>query len=83
MSEVDESKLSEDDLERVRKITTSGIHAVERKPFRPFRLLAYIVVVMTALSFFSIFIADLYLKRRSGALGALSTCNIIRDSSHF
>lgn len=62
MSEVDESKLSEDDLERVRKITTSGIHAVERKPFRPFRLLAYIVVVMTALSFFSIFIADLYLK---------------------
>ena len=61
MSEVDESKLSEADLERVRKVTTSGIHAVERKPFRPFRLLVFIVAVLTGLSFFSIFLANIYL----------------------
>lgn len=61
MPEVDESKFSEEDLERVRKVTSSGIHAVERKPFRPLRLLAFIVVVLTGLSFFSIFLANIYL----------------------
>ncbi|MGI9286096.1 MAG: DUF3094 family protein [Pseudomonadales bacterium] len=60
MPEVDEKKLSEEDIERVRKVTTSGIHAIERKPFRPFRLLLVIVAVLTALSLFSIFIASLY-----------------------
>lgn len=60
MPEVDESKLCEEDLERVRKVTSSGIHAVERKPFRPFRLLLVIVAVLTSLSLFSIFIAGLY-----------------------
>ncbi len=60
MPEVDEKKLSEEDLERVRKVTTSGIHAIERKPFRPFRLLFVIVAILTALSLFSVFIASLY-----------------------
>lgn len=60
MAEPNENKLSEEDLERVRKVTTSGIHSTERKPFRPFLLLLVIVAVLTGLSLFSIFIASLY-----------------------
>lgn len=34
-----EEEYSEEDLERIRKVTTSSIHSVKRKPFRPWRLL--------------------------------------------
>ncbi len=60
MTDTDENKLSEQDLERVRKVTTTGIHSVERKPFRPFRLMFIIVAVMTGLSLFSLFMASIY-----------------------
>lgn len=55
-------ELCEEDLERVRKVTTSGIHSVERKPFRPGLLLVMVVAVLTILSTFSIFLADMYLE---------------------
>ena len=35
-------KLSEEDLARVRQVTSTGVNSVERKPFRPWLLLAYI-----------------------------------------
>ncbi len=60
MIDTEENKLSEQDLERVRKVTTSGIHSVERKPFRPFRLMLFIVAVMTALSLFSVLLSKIY-----------------------
>ena len=59
-TDTDERKLSEQDLERVRKVTTSGIHAVERKPFRPFRLMFIIVAAMISLSLFSLWMASIY-----------------------
>jgi hypothetical protein len=55
-------ELSEEDLERVRKVTSSGVNSVERKPFKPARLLIMVVVVLTILSWFSIFLADYYLE---------------------
>lgn len=54
--------LSEDDLARVRKVTSSGVNAVERKPFKPMRLIILVVIVLTVLSWFSIFLADYYLE---------------------
>ena len=43
-----EELYSEDDLERIRKVTGSGIHSVERKPFR-FRLLFLWWIVIAGL----------------------------------
>lgn len=42
-----EEEYFEEDLERIRKVTSTSIHSVERKPFRPWRLLfAWWAVVM-------------------------------------
>lgn len=54
-------KLSEEDLERVRKVTTTGIHAVERKPFKPGRLLLFIVGAIVIMGQMSILIAEYFL----------------------
>ena len=39
-----EDEISEEDRARVAKVTTSGIHSVERKPFRPL----YMMLMLTA-----------------------------------
>ena len=50
------AKLSEDDQRRVDEVTHSGIHSVERKPFRPLILLLVILAVTTAMTLLSIYI---------------------------
>ncbi|MFK8018345.1 MAG: DUF3094 family protein [Pseudomonadales bacterium] len=56
------SKLSAADLERVRQVTSTGIHAVERKPFRPWLLLGFIVGSIIILGQLSIWIATHFLQ---------------------
>jgi len=50
-------KLSDEDQARVDAYLNSGHNDVERKPFRPFLLLAVILGVLTALSLLSLVIA--------------------------
>ncbi|WP_288132073.1 DUF3094 family protein [Microbulbifer sp.] len=54
---IPEKKLSEEDQAKVDAYLKSGHNDVERKPFRPFLLLAVILVVLTALSLLSLVIA--------------------------
>ncbi|MEM8498184.1 MAG: DUF3094 family protein [Pseudomonadota bacterium] len=56
------AKLSEEDLARVRHVTTTGVHSVERKPFRLWLLLAYIVGFIIFLGQLSIWMADIYIN---------------------
>ncbi|WP_250461528.1 DUF3094 family protein [Microbulbifer litoralis] len=50
-------KLSDEDQARVESYLHSGVNDVERKPFRPWLLLAVIVGVLTLLSLVSVLIA--------------------------
>lgn len=52
-----EDELYPEDLERVRQVTSSGIHSVERKPFRFWILLLVIVGSVSVLSLLSWVIA--------------------------
>ena len=52
-------ELSPEDLRRVDQVTTSGIHSVERKPFRPLFLVLLLLAVTTLLSIVSIVIERL------------------------
>ena len=45
----EENKLSAEDMERVEKYLNSGFNTTERKPFRGFRLLFGIWVIIAAL----------------------------------
>lgn len=56
------SKLSAEDLERVKQVTTSGIHSVERKPFRPGLLLLGILASIIVLGQMSIWVASFFLN---------------------
>lgn len=56
------SKLSTEDLARVRHVTSTGVNSVERKPFRPGLLLAYIVGFIIFLGQLSIWLADIYIN---------------------
>lgn len=54
MSELDgqdkpEKKLSDEDQARVDRVINSGVNDVERGPFRPWRLLFFIWLVLLAL----------------------------------
>lgn len=44
------SKLSPDDQQKVDRFISTGYNDVERKPFRPLFLLAFLFVVLTLLS---------------------------------
>ena len=59
--EQDDPKLSTEDQARVDSVTTSGIHSVERKPFKPLRLLVMLVVVTGLMTGLSILIERLYI----------------------
>lgn len=50
-----------EDQERVDRFTSSGIHAVPRRPFRPLLLLGVILGVTTALTVLSIVIERMYI----------------------
>ncbi|WP_116368362.1 DUF3094 family protein [Parahaliea mediterranea] len=50
---LDEPRLYPEDQAKVDAFLQRGVNAVERKPFRPFRLLMLLVVVVVGLSLFS------------------------------
>ena len=53
----DEPRLSPEDQARVDKFVSSGINAVPRKPFHPFRLALILLAIVSGLSFLSVFLA--------------------------
>ncbi len=53
----DEPRLHPEDQAKVDEFVTRGVNSVERKPFRPFRLLLLLIVVVMGLSFFSQWLA--------------------------
>ena len=54
-------KLNPEDQQRVDAFTSTGIHSVPRKPFRPLLLLAVILVFTTAMTVLSIVIERMYI----------------------
>ena len=52
-----ENKLYPEDQARVDEFLSTGVNSVERKPFKPLRLLVILLVVVTGLSVFSIALA--------------------------
>ncbi len=52
-----EDELYPEDLERVKKVTSSGIHSVDRKPFRLWVLLLIILASVSGLSLLSLVVA--------------------------
>ena len=57
MGERSEELYYEEDLERVRKVTSSGYNSVERKPFRPLKLLLVWWIVVSVLGVVSYYFA--------------------------
>ena len=53
----DQNRLYPEDQARVDDFVKRGVNSVERKPFRPLRLLLILVVVVMGLSIFSQFMA--------------------------
>ncbi len=51
-----ENRLFPEDQAKVDTFTSEGINAVDRKPFRPFRLLIILIAVVLGLSVFSQFL---------------------------
>ncbi|WP_101758315.1 DUF3094 family protein [Oceanicoccus sp. KOV_DT_Chl] len=54
---VNENKLYPEDQAKVDEFLSKGVNSVERKPFRPLRLLVILLVIVTGLSIFSIALA--------------------------
>ncbi len=54
---MEEPKLTPEDQAKVDEFVSTGINSVERKPFRPFRLLIFLVVVVSCLSGLSLMLA--------------------------
>ena len=52
-----ENRLYPEDQAKVDGFVSRGINSVERKPFRPLRLLVMLIVVVTGLSILSQFLA--------------------------
>lgn len=52
-----EKKLSDEDLARVAEYLNSPIHQTERKPFRPWLFLAFLMILVTGLSALSLLYA--------------------------
>lgn len=52
-----QNRLYPDDQAKVDEFIKRGVNAVERKPFRPLRLLILLIVVVMGLSIFSQYLA--------------------------
>lgn len=52
-----QNRLYPKDQERVDKFVSRGVNSVERKPFRPMRLLILLIIVVAGLSILSQFLA--------------------------
>ena len=55
---MEEPRLSPEDQARVDEYVSTGIRAVERKPFRPLRLLLFLVVIVSGLTGLSLLLAE-------------------------
>lgn len=55
-----ENRLHPEDQARVDEFVRRGVNSVERKPFRPLRLLIILIGIVVALSLFSQFLAHWY-----------------------
>ena len=53
-----ENKLYPEDQAKVDEFVSRGVNSVERKPFRPFRLLLALMVIVIFLSIFSQLLAQ-------------------------
>lgn len=53
-----QNRLYPEDQQKVDEFLKRGVNSVERKPFRPFRLLIILIAVVTGLSLFSQLLAD-------------------------
>lgn len=49
-----DNRLYPEDQEKVDKFLSEGVNSVERKPFRPLRLLVILLIIVTSLSFLSL-----------------------------
>ncbi|MEE4662118.1 MAG: DUF3094 family protein [Halieaceae bacterium] len=56
---MEEPRLSPEDQAKVDEFVNSGVNSVERKPFKPFRLLVILFLVVTGLSGISALVARL------------------------
>lgn len=56
-----EDEISEEDRARVAKVISTGIHSVERKPFRPFYMMIMLLGVVTLLSVTAVVIEKMYI----------------------
>ncbi len=54
---MEEKKLSDEDMARVKKYLETPVASVDRKPFRPFKLLLVLLVVVGFCSLLSIIFA--------------------------
>jgi hypothetical protein len=54
---MDEPRLYPEDQTRVDEFVSTGINSVERKPFKPFRLLLILIGIVTCLSVLSLGLA--------------------------
>jgi len=50
----EENRLYPEDQAKVDAFLSAGINSVERKPFKPLRLLAYLTLIVTGLSLLSL-----------------------------
>ena len=57
MAMTNDNKLNPEDQARVDEFIKRGINSVERKPFKPLRLLGILLVIVTGLSIFSLMLA--------------------------
>lgn len=55
-------KLSPEDQRRVDEVTSTGIHAMQRKPFRPLVLLGFLFIVVTTMTVISIALERMYIE---------------------
>ena len=55
--DLQQTRLSAEDQARVDRVIQRGSHSVERKPFRPWLLMGVILLVLTAMSGLSYWIA--------------------------
>ncbi len=55
---MEEPRLSPEDQAKVDQFVNSGVNAVERKPFRPLKLLLVLVIIVTGLTALSLLLAE-------------------------
>ena len=56
---MEEPRLTPEDQAKVDDFVSKGVNAVERKPFRPLRLLLFLVIVVSGLTGLSLLLAEL------------------------